>query len=260
MIIAARTGPPALPEKPKLNNNRYSNEQQPSQLQPYRQYHAQQHQYSSSSTSSLLSIDTANNNGNNKHPHMVTSPASMLHIPIMISRTTTGESSASTSSQNSSSTNSKQRGGWHLGSWFSNQQQQQLQQEQHENLKNSIRRPDSSSEISATLSPQVTGGGGSNSTTKRHKVIQELLETEKAFQKDMILLKEIYYDQATSCLTKSNVRHLFSNLLDIVEFEKTFVSLLEDSSEQDSVGTAFREMVRKKLFYQCIYAYSLSVT
>lgn len=251
MIIAAKTGPPALPVKPKLNNNRYINnnnsnnhhnhyyEPQQPQVSPFRQYQQQQQHHYSSSTSNLLSIDT--NNHNTKplpHPQMVTSPGSMLHIPVMISRTTTGDSSAtSTSSQNSSSTTSKQqKGGWHLGSWFTNQQQ--LQQEQHENLKNSIRRPDSStSEISTSLSPQVTGA------TKREKVIAELLETERAYQKDMVLLKEIYYDQATQCLTKSNVRHLFSNLLDIVEFEKTFVALLDRSCEQDSVGTAFREMV-----------------
>jgi archaellum biogenesis ATPase FlaH len=158
----------------------------------------------------------------------------------MISRTTTGNSSiissTSTSSQNSSSTNSKR--GWHIGSWFLNQQQQQQQQQlDHENLKNSIRRPDSGSDI-ATLSPQVTGG------SKRQKVIQELMETEKTYQKDMILLKEIYFDQANTCLTKSNVRHLFSNLLEIVDFEKSFVTLLEHSFEQDSIGTAFRETVR----------------
>lgn len=163
----------------------------------------------------------------------------MLNIPVMISRTTTGNSSmissTSTSSQNSSSTHSKR--GWHISSWFSNQQQQQ-QQTEHENLKNSITRPNSASELTS-LSPEVTG-----STPKRYKVIQELLETERTYQKDMLLLKEIYYDQATSCLSKSDVRHLFSNLQDIVDFERTFVTLLDHSCEQDSVGTAFRESMR----------------
>lgn len=164
----------------------------------------------------------------------------MLNIPVVLSRTTTGNSSmmssTSTSSQNSSSTNSKR--GWHISSWFSNQQQQQ-QQLEHENLKNSIRRPDSGGDMTS-LSPQVTGG----STTKRYKVIQELLETEKTYQKDMLLLKEIYYDQATTFLTKPNVRHLFSNLTEIVDFERTFVTLLDHSCEKDSVGTAFRESMK----------------
>jgi hypothetical protein len=93
MIIAAKTGPPALPVKPKLNSHRYEHQQQ---LPPFRQ------------------------------------------CPI--------------------------------------QQQQQQQQLDHENLKNSIRRHDSGSNI-ATLSLQVTGG------SKRQKVIQELMKTEKTFQK-----------------------------------------------------------------------------
>lgn len=224
LVTAAKTGPPALPVKPKLNIRKE---------QPTRQYPQKQ-----SSSSSTLSIDTTNKFLTNQH--METSPASMLHIPVMISRTTTGnssiKSSTSTSSQNSSSTNSKR--GWHISSWFTNQQQQQ-QQLDHENLKNSITRPSSGDDI-ATLSPQVTGGA----TTKRYKVIQELLETERTYKKDMVLLKEIYYDQAISCFTKSNVRHLFSNLLDIIAFEKTFVAVLENSCEQDCVGTAFRESMR----------------
>lgn len=226
LIIAAKTGPPALPVKPKLNNQ-FRKEQPPRQNNQRKQ-----------SSCSTLSIDT--NDKFLQNPHLVTSPGSMLHIPVMVSRTATGNSSiissTSTSSQNSSSTNSKR--GWHISSWFSNQQQQQ-QQLDHENLKNSITRPNSGDEISS-LSPQITGG----STTKRFKVIQELLETERTYKKDMLLLKEIYYDQATTCFTKSNVRHLFSNLLDIIEFENTFVTLLENSYEQDSIGTAFRESMR----------------
>ncbi|KAI8083657.1 hypothetical protein BDF21DRAFT_416390 [Thamnidium elegans] len=207
LIIGAKTGPPALPAKPKLN---------------YQQQH------------SFLSIDTNNKNVSNLN----TSPPPMLNIPVMISRTTTGNSSmrssTSTSSQNSSSTHSKR--GWHISSWFSNQQQQQ--QIEHENLKNSITRHNSTGEFTS-LSPQVTGA-----KPKRYKVIQELLETERTYQKDMLLLKEIYYDQATHCFSKSNVRHLFSNLPDIVDFERTFVTLLDHSCEQDSVGTAFRESMR----------------
>jgi hypothetical protein len=238
MIIPARTGPPALPVKPKLNN-RYPESHQST---PFRQYHHHNQQ------PSLLSIDT--NDGNTKSLP-ITSPASMLHIPTMVSRTTTGNSSilssTSTSSQNSNSTNSKR--GWNISSWFSNQQQQ-LQMEQHEILKNSIRRPDSTENEYESISPQLTGN-----LDKRTKVIQELLETEKAYQKDMSLLKMIYYDEAYNAgFSKSDIRHLFSNLIDIVEFEKTFVTLLEHSCEQDSVGTCFREMVHQYI-YACFCAY-----
>ncbi|GAN04312.1 hypothetical protein MAM1_0060c03772 [Mucor ambiguus] len=251
MVIAAKTGPPALPVKPKMNSinaNRYP-EQLHQQLPPFRTYHYQQ------PSQSHLSIDTttptaAPSDDYKSLPHLpVASPASsMLHIPGMISRTATGNSSiissTSTSSQNSTSTSSKR--GWHISSWFTSQQQQQ--QEQHEQLKNSIRRSDSNGmadmDTLDPLSPEITGSS-SIATSKRTKVIDELLETEKAYQKDMSLLKSIYYDGAMNAgLSKAEVRHLFSNLTEIVEFEKTFVTLLEHSCEQDSVGTSFRETMR----------------
>ncbi|KAL0144724.1 hypothetical protein V8B55DRAFT_1455283 [Mucor lusitanicus] len=253
VIVAAKTGPPALPVKPKMNSinaNRYP-EQLQQQLPPFRTYHYQQQ-----SSQPHLSIDTSTpsavpSDDYKSLPHLpVASPASsMLHIPGMLSRTATGNSSiissTSTSSQNSTSTSSKR--GWHISSWFTNQQQQQ-QLEQHEQLKNSIRRSDSNvmadMDTLDPLSPEVTGSS-SNATSKRTKVIDELLETEKAYQKDMSLLKSIYYDGALNAgLSKADVRHLFSNLTEIVEFEKTFVTLLEHSCEQDSVGTSFRETMR----------------
>lgn len=162
-----------------------------------------------------------------------------LQIPTL-SRTGTGNSSiASTASSSQNSTTGRR---WNLTSWFSHQQQQQQQQLEHEQLKKSIRRQDDTEASSiGTLSPQITGP----TTDKRYKVIQELLETEKAYQRDMGLLKEIYYDGAHHAgLTKLDIRHLFSNLIEIVEFEHTFVALLESSCEQDSVGTAFRETVK----------------
>lgn len=104
------------------------------------------------------------------------------------------------------------------------------------------------------LSPEVTGSS-SNATSKRTKVIDELLETERAYQKDMSLLKSIYYDGAVNAgLSKADVRHLFSNLTDIVEFEKTFVTLLEHSCQQDSVGTSFRETVSWQSLGVCMSA------
>ncbi|CAO0799422.1 unnamed protein product [Mucor circinelloides] len=251
VIIAAKTGPPALPVKPKMNSihaNRYP-EQPHQQLPPFRTYHYQQPSQPNLSIYTSTSAATPSDDYKSL-PHLpVTSPASsMLHIPGMISRTATGNSSiissTSTSSQNSTSTNSKR--GWHISSWFTNQQQQQ--QEQHEQLKNSIRRSDSNimadMDTFDPLSPEITGSS-SNATSKRTKVIDELLETEKAYQKDMSLLKSIYYDGAMNAgLSKADVRHLFSNLTEIVEFEKTFVTLLEHSYEQDSVGSSFRETMR----------------
>ncbi|KAI8334159.1 hypothetical protein EDC96DRAFT_525492 [Choanephora cucurbitarum] len=209
MIIASKTGPPALPVKPKVIHHR-------SIEQTYRPYPQQ--------PTPSDSFNESQQRGS----------LSSVYLPSMVYRTATGNSSimstTSTSSQTSNSTHSKR--GWHISNWFSNQQQQQ--QLDHETLKNSIKRSDTI-EI---VSPQVTG-------SKRVKVMHELLETEKTFQKDMTLLKEIYFDGAHHAgFSKSDIRYLFSNLTEIVEFEKTFVIMMELTCEQDSIGTCFREMMR----------------
>ncbi|PHZ17252.1 uncharacterized protein RHIMIDRAFT_253498 [Rhizopus microsporus ATCC 52813] len=169
-------------------------------------------------------------------------PDTSLYMPNVIPRTETGNSSIVSTSSTSSSQYSNKKG-WHssmISSWFSSSSSNNnTPQQQQEALKNSIRRQPTTETVDSfgTVSPQVTG-------SKRKKVMTELLETERAYQKDMSLLKEIYYDQAVECLSRSDVRHLFSNLLDIVEFEKSFVVLLEHSYEQDTIGTAFRESMR----------------
>lgn len=75
----------------------------------------------------------------------------------------------------------------------------------------------------------------------------------------MVVVKEVYYDHActsTSPLDKSDVKTLFSNLLDITQFEDEFVSRLtqatcvdhsddnddDEVSDGTTVGLAFREM------------------
>ncbi|KAI7905911.1 uncharacterized protein BX663DRAFT_245286 [Cokeromyces recurvatus] len=239
IILAAKTGPPALPIKPRTNNQKYT---EPSHhpLPPLRQYQ--------SSTQQLEPNDALHRASN-----LASTSASILSIPTMLSRTETGNSSilstTSTSSQASSFTNSKR--GWHISNWFTNQQHQQ-QRQQNEHLKNSIRRPDSDNsndeenEPAKTVSPQYTADIKPNIIEKRRKVVEELIETEKSYQKDMTLLKDIYYDGACKAgvFSKSDMRHLFSNLINIVEFEKTFVTLLETSCEQDSIGSSFSEMVK----------------
>ncbi|KAI8382977.1 hypothetical protein BD560DRAFT_385679 [Blakeslea trispora] len=216
IIVANKTGPPALPAKPKVTHHRYTE-------QNHRSYPQQ-------------TIDSPNET--QQKGWQLSS--SSLYLPSVIHRTATGNSSiistTSTSSQTSNSTNSKR--GWHISNWFSNQQQQQLD---HEILKSSIKRSDTNeTESLGTVSPQITG---SSHSSKRTKVMNELLETEKTFQKDMTLLKEIYFDGAHHAgFSKSDIRYLFSNLTEIVEFEKTFVAMMEHTCEQDSVGVCFREM------------------
>jgi hypothetical protein len=71
---------------------------------------------------------------------------------------------------------------------------------------------------------------------KRYNVIKELVETERTYRNDMILLKEVYYDGAlaeSSPIDKVDVKQLFSNLPTIVDFETEFLALLESSCNSD---------------------------
>ncbi|KAI9488480.1 hypothetical protein BDB00DRAFT_847837 [Zychaea mexicana] len=195
---------------------------------------------------------------------------SNLHIPV-IARTGTGNSTTSTSSASSSFLESPSKRAWQYGnalsSWFNGQQQQQQQQP---SLKDSItvvsKEP---SEYSLPVSPQLSGNnnikqGGGDRKMKRSKVIQELIMTEKAYQNDMLLVKEVYYDRASSpsygCpLDKSDLKILFSNLLDIIGLEGEFVDLLGSAAgdggddENDRIGMAFRQMMTRIDHIYCEY-------
>ncbi|KAI8369595.1 uncharacterized protein BYT42DRAFT_115762 [Radiomyces spectabilis] len=220
-------------------------------------------------------------------PNNTGSSAASLNIP-MIARSVTGNSvmsTASTASTSSSSvTGSSAKKSWHYGtaitSWFTGNHTDDAQ---HQSLKDSITivskepvqpsaastSPPSSSDTSFSdslpISPQLSGRDEVGyKVIKRSKVVQELFETEKVFQSDMMLLKEVYYDQARlpdSPFTKNDVKILFSNILAIAELEDMFIALLQNacdtsqrrpsatslSSDNDidntSVGMAFREMV-----------------
>lgn len=193
-----------------------------------------------------------------------------LHIPA-IQRHETGNSTASTSSQSSSvATNntesSPSRKPWHYGvaltSWLTGNDHSH-----QPSLKDSITivsshpanqedRPSSDgtstySAPSLPVSPQPSGKGSDRGKAKRSKVVQELVSTEKAYQKDMLLLKEVFYDQACSPdspLSRADVKTLFSNLLDIVELETSFVQALDMATENRddesiTIGDAFRQYV-----------------
>ncbi|KAL0090872.1 hypothetical protein F4703DRAFT_1790823 [Phycomyces blakesleeanus] len=99
--------------------------------------------------------------------------------------------------------------------------------------------------------------------TKRARVVQEILETERTYATDMRLVKEIYYDKAFeshSPLNPLDVRHIFSNLLDILALESDFLPLLENAckneldsdlqptrikTNENSIGKLFREMTSR---------------
>ncbi|KAI9305164.1 hypothetical protein BJ944DRAFT_73012 [Cunninghamella echinulata] len=140
--------------------------------------------------------------------------------------------------------------------------------------------PPSNPAIAPQLSGMTTSSQNSlqgllqQQESKKNKVINELLETEKIYCNDMIVLKEVYYDQANLLLLQNEDRHhqqqpfsssdikiIFSNLLAIIEFETIFVDLLKDaiSLQQDkngqflSIGMVFRNMMQQIDHVYCDY-------
>lgn len=153
-------------------------------------------------------------------PNSSSSP-SLVIPPAMIKRSTTGTSISSSNSSVSASSN--KRNNWHFTHWFSH--------------------PPLPSSLTTTVESQQP----QPSASKRARIIQELISTEKNYQTDMELIKEIYYDEAHQVFSKIEIKHIFINLLDIISFEKEFLSILDSACcEQESeitIGTAFSIMV-----------------
>lgn len=192
-------------------------------------------------------------------PSLTSSPS--LEVPI--ARSATGNSVSSTAS--SSSTGSQANGTQHkrgrgysgFGSLFGGGSSTE---EHHQSIKSSITivskepmqqrdsisstgstRPPSSADFtpytSQPVSPLLDGRDPAvKRSMKRYNVIKELVETERTYRNDMILLKEVYYDGAlaeSSPIDKADVKQLFSNLPTIVDFETEFLALLESSCNSD---------------------------
>ncbi|KAH8552000.1 hypothetical protein BGW37DRAFT_295918 [Umbelopsis sp. PMI_123] len=186
-----------------------------------------------------------------------------LEVPIARSATGNSVSSTTSSSSTSSQANSTQykrgRGYSGFGSLFGGGGSSS--EDHHQSLKSSITivskepiqqrdsisstgstRPPSSADFtpytSQPVSPLLDGRDpAAKRSMKRLNVIKELVETERTYRNDMILLKEVYYDGAiadSSPIDKADVKQLFSNLPTIVDFETEFLALLETSCNSDS--------------------------
>lgn len=200
-------------------------------------------------------------------PPVTSSLASIPSLEIPIARSTTGNSVSSTTS--SSSTSSQANGGGQykrgrgyngFGSLFGGAGGSSAE-DHHQSIKNSITivskepiqqrdsmsssgstRPPSSAEVtpytSQPVSPLLDGRDpAAKRSMKRYNVMKELVETERTYRNDMILLKEVYFDGSlcdSSPLDKADVKLLFSNLPNIVNFETEFLALLEASCNLDS--------------------------
>ncbi|CAG8561917.1 29115_t:CDS:10 [Gigaspora margarita] len=99
---------------------------------------------------------------------------------------------------------------------------------------------------------------------KLWNVIKELVETERIFFKDMVLLEEVYFIQAQQIpiFDPYDCKTIFSNLPDIIDFSEHFLNLLlvasgigetdddpdkhyEHENDNTAIGEAFVQMMRK---------------
>ncbi|KAF9295124.1 hypothetical protein BGZ88_002749 [Linnemannia elongata] len=92
---------------------------------------------------------------------------------------------------------------------------------------------------------------------KRRRVVQELLETEISFSKDMLLLQEVYVTNMSESplFTQADVKIVFTNLADVVALTLDFIAFLTpacgggiDEEYDDSttfVGEAFSQTISR---------------
>ncbi|KAI9029081.1 hypothetical protein CLU79DRAFT_832454 [Phycomyces nitens] len=192
--------------------------------------------------------------GRNKAlPRRTSNPAIKSTIsqttPIsLVARSLTGNSTTSISTTSSNPASPSKRAWNHgttIASWFANSTHAE-----DTSLKDSISiiREDSINSHSTPpqsaggsfagslpISPQLSGkDDGMSKALKRSKVVHELIQTERIYQADMQLLKQVFYDQAQPPLfDKNDVKILFSNLLAILSFESDFVAKLEVACRED---------------------------
>ncbi|KAG1138164.1 hypothetical protein G6F37_010716 [Rhizopus arrhizus] len=88
---------------------------------------------------------------------------------------------------------------------------------------------------------------------KRARVIKELIETEKSYQADMQLVQEIYCTKESPWTTIEK-KQIFINLEDILLFEKEFVKLLDQLTEQDMVGALVKIFLNSMSRIEQLYA------
>jgi hypothetical protein len=163
--------------------------------------------------------------------------------PSLMKRSTTITSVHSIASSCNSSTMSASRSNWHFTQWFTNQPLPPPPPPPLPTSSNISFQAQQDSPIKRSLT--------SHDATKRARVVQELIATEKSYQADMELVQEIYYDTAvaSNLFSKLEMKQIFINLLDIIAFEKDFVRILNEGCSEDkpiTVGDAFSAMVKKK--------------
>ncbi|KAI9100492.1 hypothetical protein DFS34DRAFT_614778 [Phlyctochytrium arcticum] len=92
---------------------------------------------------------------------------------------------------------------------------------------------------------------------KRNKIVEEVVDTERAFLKDMEILMEIYAIPASErgILPPQDLKHLFGNLDVVIDVSRALLELVEaaQGSEDQWIGEAFNQMMRKVEMAYCDY-------
>lgn len=145
--------------------------------------------------------------------------------PSLMKRSTTETSLHSINSSCNSSVLSSPRNNWHFNPWFSHLPP-----------------------LSSTQEDSRQGSPPQDIRVKRARVLQELIATEKSYQADMELVQEIYYDTAvvSDYFSKLEIKQVFINLQEIIDFEKDFVYMLDQVGLEEhvvTIGAVFSAMV-----------------
>ncbi|KAI8140418.1 hypothetical protein BJV82DRAFT_217373 [Fennellomyces sp. T-0311] len=92
---------------------------------------------------------------------------------------------------------------------------------------------------------------------KLNNVVQELLDTEKAYYHDMQLIQEVYASKQDTPLQPWEAKIVFANVASILEFECTLIPLLSNASAEErpvhAIGRVFLQMMLKMDDVYCAY-------
>ncbi|KAI8613601.1 hypothetical protein BC830DRAFT_1170117 [Chytriomyces sp. MP71] len=100
---------------------------------------------------------------------------------------------------------------------------------------------DSASVAGSVFSASTDATGLGSSTTKREKVVREILETERSYFEDMVVLNEVYVIPATeqAIFPTADIKVLFGNVDSLIEVSREVLRVLGEVVPEDRVGDGF---------------------
>jgi hypothetical protein len=106
-----------------------------------------------------------------------------------------------------------------------------------------LRKQDSrSSSPPSEPSPQPPLSSNADEEEKRRLIVQEIIETEKSYLQDLVVLKEVYVIPGYEVFSNADIKLLFGNLDQVIEVSKELSNMLENYPEY--IGECFTQMVK----------------